>query len=156
VLGQRVFLFGGLVLRPTPGAEDVRAARWVDGLGLDSAHDYEPLWQRCVELGVTPTFHSTGIGFGGRTSPHNYGANHTGHFPAGNEAIARSLLFGGMPRRYPSLRAAFLEGGVSWAAQLYADVCGHFVKRSRAALAHYDPRRLDRRRLEELVQSHGE
>jgi predicted TIM-barrel fold metal-dependent hydrolase len=155
-LGLRMFLFGGLVLRPTSGAEGVRAARWVDGLGLDSAHDYTPLWERCVELGVTPTFHSTGIGFGSRTSPRSYVANHIGNFAAGNEAIARSLLFGGMPARFPQLRAAFLEGGVSWAAQLYADLCSHFAKRNRTALAHYDPRRLDRERLAGLVRDYGD
>jgi predicted TIM-barrel fold metal-dependent hydrolase len=155
-LGLRAFLFGGLVLRSTPGAEGVRAARWVDGLGLDSAHDYTPLWQRCVELGVTPTFHSTGIGFGSRTSPRSYVANHIGNFAAGSEAIARSLLFGGMPMRFPQLRAAFLEGGVAWAAQLYADLCGHFAKRNRESLAHYDPRRLDRGQLATLLQEHGE
>jgi hypothetical protein len=151
-----MFLFGGLVLRPTPGADGVRAARWVDGLGLDSAHDYTPLWQRCVELGVTPTFHSTGIGFGSRTSPRSYVANHIGNFAAGNEAIARSLLFGGMPARFPQLRAAFLEGGVSWAAQLYADLGSHFAKRNRGVLAHYDPSRLDRGQLEALLRTYGD
>jgi predicted TIM-barrel fold metal-dependent hydrolase len=156
VLGMRTFLFGGLVLRPTPGAEGLRAARWVDGLGLDSVHDYSPLWQRCVELGVTPTFHSTGIGFGSRTSPRNYVANHIGNFAAGNEAIARSLLFGGMATQFPQLRAAFLEGGVSWAAQLYADLCSHFAKRNRDALGHYDARQLDRAALSRLVHDHGE
>jgi predicted TIM-barrel fold metal-dependent hydrolase len=155
-LGLRAFLFGGLVLRPTPGAEHVRAARWVDGLGLDSAHDYGSLWQRCVELGVTPTFHSTGIGFGSRTSPRHYVANHIGNFAAGSEAIARSLLFGGMPMRFPGLRAAFLEGGAAWAAQFYADLCSHFAKRNRDALSHYDPRRVDRNLLARLVRDHGE
>jgi predicted TIM-barrel fold metal-dependent hydrolase len=155
-LGLRAFLFGGLVLRPTPGAEGVRAARWVDGLGLDSLYDYEPLWARCAELGVSPTFHSTGIGFGSRTSPRSYVANHIGNFAAGSEAVARSLLFGGMPRRFPQLRCGFLEGGVSWAAQLYADLCSHYDKRNRDALAHYDPSRLDRALLERLVREHGE
>ena len=36
VLGLRPVLFGGLVLRPAPGHDGDRAARWVDGLGLDS------------------------------------------------------------------------------------------------------------------------
>lgn len=155
-LGLRAFLFGGLVLRPAPGHDDVRAARWVDGLGLDSAHDYSPLWARCVELGVAPTFHSTGIGFGSRTSPRSYVANHVGNFAAGSEAVARSLLFGGVPMRFPALRCAFLEGGVAWAAQLLADLAGHFEKRNADALAHYDPRRLDRDRLAALLREHGE
>lgn len=154
-LGLRAFLFGGLVLRPTPGHEGVRAARWVDGLGLDSAHDYDPLWQRCVELGVSPTFHSTGIGFGSRTSPTNYVANHLGNFAAGSEAVCRSLLLGGAPRRFPDLRFAFLEGGVAWACTLYADVLGHLAKRNRGALEHYDPRQLDRALVEDRIRRDG-
>lgn len=155
VLGLRPVLFGGLVLRPAPGHDGDRAARWVDGLGLDSAHDYDPVWARCVELGVSPTFHSTGIGFGSRTSPTNYVANHIGNFAAGSEAVCRSLLFGGAMRRFPSLRFAFLEGGIAWAASLYADSVSHFEKRNRSALAHYDPRALDRPLLERLVREHG-
>jgi predicted TIM-barrel fold metal-dependent hydrolase len=151
-LGLRGFLMGGLVLRPVPGHETVRAARWVDGLGLDSAHDYDPLWRRCAELGVSPTFHSTGIGFGSRNSPTNYVANHVGNFAAGNEAIARSLFFGGAPRRFPELRFAFLEGGVAWGCTLYADILGHFAKRNREAIGHYDPASLDRAELVRWIE----
>ncbi len=153
--GLRAFLFGGLVLRPTPDLEAARSARWVDGLGLDSAHDYDPLWQRCDELGVSPTFHSTGIGFGSRTSPTNYVANHIGNFAAGNEAVARSLLLGGAMTRFARLRWAFLEGGVTWALSLRSDTIGHFDKRNRVALDHYDPRRLDREFLARMVVDHG-
>jgi predicted TIM-barrel fold metal-dependent hydrolase len=156
-LGLRGFLFGGLVLRPTPGHDPAdRAARWVDGLGLDSAHDYDPLWRRCAELGVSPTFHSTGIGFGSRTSPTSYVANHIGNFAAGSEAVCRSLFFGGAMARFPELRFAFLEGGVAWACNLLADVVGHFEKRNRQALDHYDPAALDRRALAELLARYGD
>ena len=155
VLGLKPVLFGGLVLRIAPRHDGDRAARWVDGLGLDSAYDYDPVWARCAELGVSPTFHSTGIGFGSRVSPTNYVANHIGNFAAGSEAVCRSLLFGGAMKRFPQLRFAFLEGGVAWAASLYADLVGHWAKRNREALAHYDPTRLDRSLLDELVREHG-
>ena len=156
-LGLRGFLFGGLVLRPAPGHDPAdRAARWVDGLGLDSAHDYDPLWRRCVELGVSPTFHSTGIGFGSRTSPTNYVANHIGNFASGTEAVCRSLFFGGAMTRFPQLRFAFLEGGVAWACNLLSDIVGHFEKRNRDALAHYDPANLDRARFDELLDRYAE
>jgi len=155
-LGLRAFLFGGLVKRPVPGHEDVRAARWVDGLGAESAYDYDPLWQRCQELGVSPTFHSTGIGFGSRVSPTNYVANHIGNFAAGNEAICRSLFFGGVPRRFPDLRFAFLEGGSAWACTLFADILGHHDKRNVHSLAHYDPANLDQEMLCRLFAAHGD
>ncbi len=154
-LGLRAFLFGGLVLRPVPGRDGDRAARWVDGLGLDSPYDYDPLWQRCVELGVSPTFHSTGIGFGSRTSPTNYVANHIGNFAAGSEAVCRSLLFGGVCRRFPTLHFAFLEGGAAWAATLFADVMSHWAKRNREALDHYNPAGLDRGELHRLFREYA-
>jgi predicted TIM-barrel fold metal-dependent hydrolase len=155
VLGLKPVLFGGLVLRIAPGHDGDRAARWVDGLGLDSAYDYDPVWMRCAELGVSPTFHSTGIGFGSRVSPTNYVANHLGNFAAGSEAVCRSLLFGGAMTRFRTLRFAFLEGGVAWASSLYADLVGHWEKRNREALAHYDPQALDRSELDRLVRRHG-
>lgn len=155
-LGLRGFLFGGLVLRPVRGHDGDRAARWVDGLGLDSAHDYDPLWRRCVELGVSPTFHSTGIGFGSRTSPTNYVANHIGNFAAGSEAVCRSLFFGGAMTRFPELRFAFLEGGAAWACNLLADLVSHFEKRNAEALAHYDPANLDRARFLDLLERYGD
>ena len=113
------------------------------------------VWARCVELGVSPTFHSTGIGFGSRTSPTNYVANHIGNFASGSEAVCRSLLFGGAMRRFPELRFAFLEGGIGWACTLFADVIGHWEKRNRASLSHYDPRALDRGQLDDLVRRYG-
>jgi predicted TIM-barrel fold metal-dependent hydrolase len=154
-LGLRAVLIGGLVLRYAPGHEGDRAARWVDGLGLDSAYDYDPVWRRCAELGVSPTFHSTGIGYGSRTSPFNYVANHIGNFASGAEAIARSLFFGGVPARFPDLRFAFHEGGVAWAATLYADILSHWSKRNRDAIGHYDPRALDRAQMAQLVAEYG-
>ena len=37
--------------------------------GIDSDHDYDPVWQKCRELGIAPTFHTGGRGFGLRNSP---------------------------------------------------------------------------------------
>lgn len=125
-LGLRAVMCTGLVQRPVEGAEQVRSARWLDALGLDSAHDYDPFWARCAALDVSPTFHSTGMGWGSRVSPTNYVANHLGSFGAAGEAICRSLFLGGVMHRFPTLRFAFLEGGVAWAATLCADLVGHW------------------------------
>ena len=48
----------------------------------------------------------------------------------GQHALAKSLFLGGVTRRFPELRFAFLEGGVAWAASLYADLVGHWEKRN--------------------------
>ncbi len=154
-LGLKAVMCTGLVQRPLPGEHVPRGARWVDALGLDSAHDYDPLWRRFVDLDVTPTFHSTGMGWGSRTSPTSYVANHLGSFGAAGEALCRSLLLGGVMARFPELRFAFLEGGVTWAATLCSDLVGHFEKRHSDVIGRYDPARLDRPQLESLVERYG-
>ena len=54
-----------------------------------------------------------------------------------------------------SAGAGFLEGGVAWALNLYADLLGHFEKRNREAIGHYDPAALDRGLLEKLFHEHA-
>ena len=126
-------------------------ARWIDTYGLDSAYDYDPVWARCRELKVAVAFHSGSIGWGSRVSMSNYMLNHIGHLAEGQHALAKSLFLGGVTRRFPELRFAFLEGGVAWAAALYADIVGHWEKRNRNAMAHLDPSGIDRAVLLELV-----
>ena len=156
-LGLKAFMFGGPVLRPYPGQDpSTRLARWVDTLGPDSPYDYDPVWQRCIELGVAPTFHSAATGWGSRTSTTSYVWNHIGMFATAGEAMARSLFLAGVPHRFPELRFAFLEGGVAWAASLYADLLGHWEKRNRDAVELYNPDHLDRARLVELFEQFGD
>jgi predicted TIM-barrel fold metal-dependent hydrolase len=154
-LGFRAVLLAGHVLRPLPGENVPRGARWLDAFGEGSAHDYDPVWARCEALGVAPTFHSSGMGWGSRNSLHSYVFNHLGNFAAAGEAVCRALFLAGVPARFPRLRFAFLEGGVAWAAQLAADLVGHYEKRNREAVRRYDPARLDRARLEALAQQYG-
>ena len=45
--------------------------------------------------------------------------------------------------RHPELRLSFLEGGVTWAAQLFADLLGHYEKRNHDAVQRFDPARFD-------------
>jgi predicted TIM-barrel fold metal-dependent hydrolase len=160
-LGMKVVMLAGLVHRPLEAAarlsrEAAALATWVDTLGLDSAHDYDPVWRRCVELRVCPTFHSAGYGWGARRSISSYVYNHIGNFAAAGEATCKSLFLGGVTRRFPSLRFAFLEGGVAWAAGLLADLVSHWSKRGRDALAHLDPRRFDRARFAALLEEYGD
>jgi predicted TIM-barrel fold metal-dependent hydrolase len=154
-LGLRAVMLGGAIPRAFSGS-DSPGARWIDGLGHASMHDYTPLWEKCVELGVSPTFHSTGAGWGARTSPTNYVFNHIGNFAAAGELTARSLFFGGVPMRFPQLRFAFLEGGVAWACSLLSDLLGHWEKRNRDAIGQYDPAALDRAQLDALFAQHAE
>ncbi|MFN0089093.1 MAG: amidohydrolase family protein [Acidimicrobiales bacterium] len=159
-LGLKAVMMGSLVPRPLEALADqpelARRFAWLDALGLDSAHDYDPVWARCVELGVAPTFHSGTRRYGLRTSPSNFVYNHIGHFAAAGEAVCKALFLGGVTRRFPTLNVAFLEGGVAWACLLYADLIGHWHKRSRPALEATNPANLDAALLMELISTHGE
>jgi hypothetical protein len=76
-------------------------------------------------------------------------------FAIAGELLALSLFLGGVPQRFPTLRFAFQEGGVAWAAGLYANLVGHWEKRNREAVEHYNPAHLDRTRLVDLFEQHG-
>ena len=154
-LGLKATMFSGVIARPVPGAEETRGATWVDTLAHDSDYDYDPLWKRCEELGVAPTFHSSGMGWGSRMSRKNYVYNHIGNFAVAGEASCRSIFFDGVPGRFPNLRFGFLEGGVAWAANLFSDILGHFEKRNRAAINHYHPKELDKGLLAKLLAEHA-
>ena len=142
--GLKAVMMAGVIPRPVPGAEATRGAQWIDCVGHDSTYDYDPVWRRCQELGVTPTFHAGGQGWGTRMSRTNYVFNHIGNFAAAGEATCRSLLLGGAPMRFPDLTFGFLEGGVAWGLNLFSDFLGHFAKRNREHIRHYDPAALDR------------
>ena len=159
-LGIRVVMMAGYVRRPIEAAmrissEAGRHSYWLDTFGIDSEHDYDPVWAKCAELKVAPTFHSLGYGWGSRTSPSSYLANHLGNFAASAEAICRSLLMGGVPVRFPDLRFAFLEGGVAWARNLYCDLIAHWHKRNREAMENYNPDSIDGALFERLAAAHG-
>jgi hypothetical protein len=145
---------GGAILRlATVGSSAI--VDWIDTLGHGSQYDYDPVWARCAALGVTPTFHSIGQGWGTRASRTNFVYNHLGHFAAAQEGVCRSLVMGGVLKRFPSLTFAFLEGGVGWGAQLYSDLLGHFEKRNRVAIEHSNPARIDLDVFEQLLSAHG-
>jgi len=95
------------------------------------------------------------MSWGSRASTSNYVMNHIGSFAAAQEGTARALFLGGVPWRFPTLRFAFLEGGVHWARALYSDLIGHWTKRNREAIAHYDPANLDRTQFERLLERYG-
>jgi predicted TIM-barrel fold metal-dependent hydrolase len=165
-LGLKAIMINGLVHRPIGGtraAHDPRQPSWgagsgerIDCLGLDSEHDYDPFWRRCVELRVVPASHTPGMGWGSRRSPSNYMANHLGSFGASMEAQCRALFMGGVTRRFPELAFGLLEGGVSWACQLYADLLGHWEKRNRETIHHLDPARIDTDLVVRLFEQYGD
>ena len=164
-LGAKVGMFGSSVARPLEVTKKAvangldplvaRHAVFYDQFGLDSDHDYDPVWRKCRELGIAPTFHTGGRGFALRASPSNFTFNHIGHFAAAGHAIAKGLFLGGVTRRFPDLNFAFLEGGVGWGCQLFADLIEHWERRGAKGIAYMDPKKLDRKLLKSLVDKYG-
>ena len=159
-LGAKVCMFGTASPRRLPAAEgiDPALARFTvgfDQLGIDSEHDYDPVWQKCRELKIAPTFHTGGRSYGERNSPSNFTFNHIGHFAAAGHAVAKALFLGGVTRRFPELRFGFLEGGVGWGCQLFADLIEHWERRGAKGLAYMHPDKLDRSLLRKYVDQYG-
>ena len=160
-LGFRAVVIPSYIPRPVPGFEaadpDLRRwAFWLDTYGLDSLHDYDPFWRRCLELGISLGTHSQGNGWGSRRSPSNWVYNHIGHFAASGEALCKSLVLGGVTRRFPGLRVALLEGGAGWACNLFGDLVEHYETRNvRAIREELDPELLDEAEFGRLAKEYG-
>jgi predicted TIM-barrel fold metal-dependent hydrolase len=159
-LGLKAAVMPGYVRRPinaaaSKSAEAARYAFWLDTIGLDSEYDYDPLWAKCVELKVAPTFHSGSVGLFTRNSISNFMYNHIGHFAAAGESICKALFFGGVTRRFPQLTFSFLEGGAGWACGLLADLAGHWEKHNAESAHRCDPAHLDQPLLERLFHEYG-
>src|SRR6202007_3301231 len=159
-LGSKVGMFGSGLRRPLPIAEGVapavaRFAAHYDQLGLDSDYDYDPVWRKCLELRIARTFHTGGRSFGFRNTPSNFPFTHIGHFAAAGHAVAKALFLGGVTRRFPDLNFAFLEGGVGWACQLFADLIEHWERRGQEGPKSMPPSKLAGPLLQSLVDKYG-
>jgi predicted TIM-barrel fold metal-dependent hydrolase len=159
-LGYRVVMVASLMRRPVVALAEEHSqaspfAEWYDVIGIDSDHDYDPVWAKCRELRIAPSFHTGARSILLRNSPSSFCYNHIGHFASAGEAVCKALFLGGVTRRFPDLNFAFLEGGVGWACLLYADLVGHWEKRNRQALERTNPGKLDRAALLDLARKYG-
>jgi predicted TIM-barrel fold metal-dependent hydrolase len=160
VLGMRAILIPNFVPRPIPRVHrdhpeyDDVALRF-DTYGVDGEHDYDPVWAKCVELGVVPSVHTPATGFGFHKSISSYVHNHIGTFASSCAALCKSLLLGGVFHRFPTLKVAALEGGAGWATSLYADFISHWEKRNGDVIQSLNPERMDRELLTSLLSTYG-
>lgn len=164
-LGLKVANIPGGVRRPVQSLADkyprdqypevAKYGSYIDFFGLDSPYDYDPFWAKAVELGVPLATHYGSQGWTGRASISNYMNNHIGHFADGSQAFAKALFFGGVTRRFPALRVAFLEGGADWGAHVYIHLVDRFSKRNRKALENYNPALTNADELFELFERYG-
>jgi len=159
-LGLKVVMMAAFVRRPIPAL--ARQAphlashlTWMDNLCLDSEYDYDPVWAKCIELKLTPSFHSFGLNWGMRTSISNFIYNQIGHFAAAAEGICKALFLGGVTRRFPTIKFAFKEGGVGWAVSLYCALFERWHKRNLESLENVNPAHLKLEEYRELCRTYG-
>lgn len=160
-LGLKTAMINSNVRRPVEAAKEQdpdlgHHATWMDTLCMESPYDYDPVWARCVELGVAVTSHAPSVGWGSRVVSYHYIHNHVGSFAASGEAFAKALVLSGVTKRFPTLNFAFLEGGVAWACELYAGLVGHCGKRNFKNMEKYDPHNLDPEKLADLFAEYGQ
>jgi predicted TIM-barrel fold metal-dependent hydrolase len=160
-LGFKAVVCAGYVQRPfaalagqDPAVSDY--AFWLDQFGIDSPYDYDPVWAKAQELGVSVAFHSGFIGMTPYRSISSYVSNHISMLATGQQSLAKSLFLGGVTRRFPAMNFGFLEGGVAWAASLYCDIIGHWQKRNLGALRqNLDPALIDRALMAQMMARYG-
>ncbi len=160
-LGLKVAVIAGDVLRPVPSfakqhPELANQVLYQDCFGLDSPYDYDPVWAKCIELGIAPTSHSGPIGLGSRRCVSRHQYNQVGGFAEGGEALLKSLWMGGVTRRFPKLKVGFLEGGAAWACSTYTRMIDHWKKRNADAIVHLDPGRLDAALFRKLIDEYAD
>ncbi len=126
-------------------------------VALDALYDYDPVWQRCLDLKIPVACHTAARAGGSRhSSPTNFVFNHLGGFSTSGDYFCRNIFLDGVTRRFPGLNFAFLEGGVGWAAQLYNDLFEHWEKRNLDFMKkNLDPAKLDLDLLSELAEKYG-
>jgi predicted TIM-barrel fold metal-dependent hydrolase len=148
VLGLKAIMIDNSVDRVIPRLAHlydeigVRACRW-DTYGIDSEYDYDPFWARCASLRVAVTAHGGSRGTTLFQSVSNFTYNHIEHFAAAGHALARSLVLGGVTRRFPKLNFACLEGGAAWGVVLLHSLVEHWEVRGLPGLTGVDPHNID-------------
>ena len=157
-LGLKVAVIPPLVARPVPAFPTAFPQLcWLDSYGLDSAHDYDIVWAKFVELGMAVTSHGAVadcVPFG-RSSPSNFVFNHIGAHSFQQEHLCKSLVLGGVPGRFPQLNFAFLECGALWACELVQALADHYRKRGPAGIMRLEPAGTDRAELSLLLGRYG-
>ena len=127
---------------------------WYDVLALDSEYDYDPVWAKCVELKVSPTFTApraswklSPVAFEFHTTTSAISATRRRNRYARRSSLAASRA---ASRRSSSLSSKAASAGAP--AALCRSLIGHWKKRNAAALAESHPANLDRKQLGEIAQ----
>jgi len=105
-----------------------------DGNHLLGDARFLPLYEEANRLGVMLGIHASGSSLGGAgvdMFPRFIQA-HTCSHPFGQMRQITSMIFEGIPERFPNLRIAYLEAGCGWAPYWMERMDEEFAKRGRA------------------------
>jgi hypothetical protein len=105
-----------------------------DGTHLLGDQRFDPVYAEAERLGVMLGVHASGSHLGGAgvdLFPRFIQA-HTVSHPFGQMRQLTSMIFEGVPERYPALRLAFLEAGAGWAPYWMERMDDEFDKRGAA------------------------
>ena len=94
---------------------------------------YDPLWRECERLNVAVGFHEGGLdyltpdfGFADVLATHPGTMYHIFSHPVGPMFALVTMTVGGVFKRFPNLRAGFLEGNCSWAPWIVYRMNEHY------------------------------
>lgn len=105
-----------------------------DGSHLLGDRRFDPVYEEAQRLDVMLGVHASGSSLGGagvELFPSFIQAHTTSH-PFGQMRQLTSMIFEGVPERFPRLRLAFLEAGAGWAPYWMERMDDEFAKRGAA------------------------
>ena len=105
-----------------------------DGDHLLGDARFNPVYEEAERLGVAVTVHASGSHLGGAGVDRfpRFIQTHTVSHPFGQMRQLTSMIFEGVPERFPRLRLAFLEAGCGWAPYWMERMDDEFDKRGAA------------------------
>jgi predicted TIM-barrel fold metal-dependent hydrolase len=102
-----------------------------DGSHLFGDRRFDPIYEEAQRLGVMLGVHASGspLGGGGLEYFSKFIQAHTCSHPFGQMRQLTSVIFEGVPERFPDLRIAFLEAGTGWAPYWAERMDDEYAKR---------------------------
>jgi predicted TIM-barrel fold metal-dependent hydrolase len=93
---------------------------------------FSPVWEEASRLGVMLGVHASGSHLGGAGVDRfpSFIQTHTVSHPFGQMRQITSIVFEGIPERFPDLRIAFLEAGAGWAPYWMERMDDEYAKRA--------------------------
>ena len=102
-----------------------------DGTHVLGDRRFDPIYEEAQRLGVMLGVHASGshLGGGGVDLFPEFIQAHTCSHPFGQMRQLTSVIFEGVPERFPDLRLAFLEAGAGWAPYWMERMDDEYAKR---------------------------